>query len=106
MTLIYLVKNLNWLILVLINVLKRIDTVREVIQWIDILLLILGNLYLMCQYVAIHSAEYYHINHFRIAFCFAFGLHNIFHKELQGILWSNREMETNREMECNSEMSQ
>ena len=66
MTLIYSIKNLNWLILVYIKVncywkvLKRIDTVREMIQWIDVLFLILVVLYLMCQYVAIHSAVYWH----------------------------------------------
>ena len=64
MTLIYSIKNLNWLILVVITVnfyekvSKRIDKVREVIQWIDILLLILVALYLMYQHVAMHSAAY------------------------------------------------
>ena len=42
----------------LLKVLKIIDTVREVIQWIGILFLILAVRYLMYQYVAIHSAKY------------------------------------------------
>ena len=37
---------------------KRIDKVREMIQWIDMLFVILVVLYLMCQYAAIHSAAY------------------------------------------------
>ena len=40
------------------KVLKRIDTVREEIQWIDILFLILVVLCLICQYVAIHATTY------------------------------------------------
>ena len=64
MTLTYSTKIFNWLILVVIKVnfyeqvLKRIDVVREVIQWIDILLLILVVLYLMFHDVAIHSVAY------------------------------------------------
>ena len=53
-------------------VLKRIDTVRQMIQWIDIFFLILVVLYLMCQYAAIHYGAYWHIHHFRIAFCLCF----------------------------------
>ena len=71
-------KNLNWLTLVTIKVncywkvLKRIDRVREMLPWIDLLFLILVVLYLMCQYVAIHSVVYWQIYHFRTACCFCF----------------------------------
>ena len=40
----------------------------------------------MCQYIAIHSAAYWHIDHFRTAFCFDLGLHNILQQEFQGVL--------------------
>ena len=56
---------------------------RKMIQWIDILFLILVVQYLMCQYVAIHSAVYRHMTIPEERSVLAFGLYNIFQQELQ-----------------------
>ena len=59
---------------------KRSDTM----DWYLVLILIF--LRLMCKYVAIYSATYWYIHHFRIAFYFVFGLYNIFQQEFEGVL--------------------
>ena len=72
---------------------------RETIQLIDFLFLILVVLYLMCQYVEIHSAVYRYTYHFKEHSAFVFGLYSIFQQELLGGL------ESNGEIECDSERS-
>ena len=54
-------------------------------KWIDILFLILAFLYLMCQYVVIHSATYWHIHHFRIALFLLLVYTTCFSKSFKGI---------------------
>ena len=52
-----------------------------------------AGLFLMCQYVVIHSAAYLRLHHF----WFAFGLCYNFQQEFQGVLYSNDEMKYDSE---------